>query len=188
MCGMRHFDRARRSAVGGVTVLTIAGFAFAGFALAGPSASAATTTTVVIKFGDLGDCGPSVYFCYVPSPATVSAGDTVVWTDQSGFGPHTVSRCDPQECAGDDGGTGPDSPLDGPVGPGQDFSHPFTGLGTYAYFSRIHGYALMHGTITVAAAGTTTTTSTTTTTATSTTTTTATTTTSATETTATTAP
>jgi plastocyanin len=169
MCDMRRFARVRRGAVGGMMVLTIAGSAYVGFAFAGPAASAQTaTTTVVIKFAE---CGVGIYFCYVPSPATVSAGDTVVWTDQSGFGPHTVTRCDPQVCAGQDGGTGSDSPLDGRVGLDQDFSHTFNGPGTYFYYCRIHGYALMHGTVTVAAADTTTTTTTTTTTASTTTTT-----------------
>jgi len=145
-------------------VLTIAGFAFAGSVLAGPAAAAPTTSTVIIK--SLGDCGPNTYFCYVPSPTTVSVGDTVLWTDQSGFGPHTVTRCDPQDCDGQDGGTGSDSPLDGPVGPGQDFSHTFAGPGTYVYYCRIHGYFFMHGSVTVAApdTGSTTTTNSTTTT------------------------
>jgi plastocyanin len=157
---MRHFARARSGAVRGLTVLTFAGFAFAGFAFPGPAASASTTTTVVINFGATGACGSGVYFCYVPSPATVSAGDTVVWTDQSGFGPHTVTRCDPAHCAGHDGGTGTDSPLDGTVGPGSDFSHTFTGPGTYLYYCKIHGYALMNGIVTVDASGPTTTAST----------------------------
>jgi plastocyanin len=146
--------------------LTIAGFAFAGLVFAGSTASAQATTTVVIKFGALGDCGPGVYFCYIPSPATVSVGDTLVWTDQSGFGPHTVTRCDPQVCAGQDGGSGSDSPLDGSVGPGSDFSHTFTGPGTYFYYCRIHGYALMHGSVTVSAADPNSTTTTTSSTAT----------------------
>src|SRR5262245_48886131 len=87
MCDVRHLAPARRGAVCGLMLLTYTGLAFAGIAVAGPAASASTTTTVVIHFGALGDCGPSLYFCYVPSPLTVSVGDTVTWTDQSGFGP-----------------------------------------------------------------------------------------------------
>ena len=135
----------------------LAGFAFAGSASADPS-----TTTVDIK---LGECGIGVYFCFVPSTATVSVGDTVRWTDQSGF-THAVTRCDPQDCEGNDGGTGSDGLPNGIVSsdPLQDFSHTFSGPGTYVYYCALHGYAAMNGIVTVAAAEDTSTTTTTTTT------------------------
>lgn len=159
---MRHFTRVRCAAVGSLMVFTFAGCVFAGFAFVGPAAAASTTTTVVSKFNSP-DCQDGLIFCYVPSDATVSVGDTVLFTDQSRFR-HTVTRCDPQQCVGHDGGTGSDPSFDAFVGPGPsvDFSHTFTGPGTYVYYCRIHGYANMHGTITVVAEGTSTTSTTTT--------------------------
>jgi plastocyanin len=167
MCDVRHFASARRAAVGSLIVLTFAGFAFAGLAFAGPAlaeptAAASSTTTVVSGFDT--DCGIGEVFCYIPSSATVSVGDTVLWADQSGFR-HTVTRCDPQQCEGHDGGTGSDSLLEAIVEPNLDVSRTFTGPGTYLYYCRIHTYGVMHGTITVAEQGTTTTSTTTTTTA-----------------------
>ena len=135
--------------------LVLVGFSI-GLGLAGSATAAPTTTTVETKFGNLGDCGSGVFFCYIPPSVTVSVGDTVLWTDLSGSA-HTVTRCDPQNCDGVDGGTGTDSPLDNLVAPGQDFSHTFTGPGTYVYYCQIHGYRNMNGLVTVASEETTTT-------------------------------
>jgi len=146
---MRHVSRVRRAVSSGLMVASLAGFAFAYFAFAGPATAAPTTTTVETHFGITGDCGSGVIFCYLPSTVTVSVGDTVQWTDLSGFD-HTITRCDPEHCSGAEAGTGSDAPLDGVVAPGQDFSHTFTGPGTYVYYCQFHGYGAMNGTITVA--------------------------------------
>ena len=99
-------------------------------------------------------CGSSM-FCYNPSALTVTAGDSVTWVNNSSA-PHTVTRCDPSACSGNGPGSGGQS---GPSSPtinasGGTFTFTFTGLGTYTYYCAIHGYAMMHGTITVVAATT----------------------------------
>ena len=93
----------------------------------------------------------------------MSVGDTVLWIDQSGFR-HTVTRCDPQQCEGHDGGTGSEGTFDAFVEPGgtsRTRSPVPAHISITAGFTR---YAGMHGTITVAAEGTSTTSTTTTTT------------------------
>jgi len=98
-------------------------------------------------------------FCFVPDQLTVAVGDTVSWVNASGA-EHTVTRCTPSACTGASGGTGTDASFgsaDVAAASGTTFSHVFTEPGTYVYYCKIHGYALMHGTITVTAAPTTTT-------------------------------
>lgn len=97
-------------------------------------------------------------FCFVPEQLTVAVGDTVSWVNTTGTA-HTVTRCTPAACNGASGGTGTDASFgsaDVAATSGATFSHVFTEPGTYVYYCRIHGYALMHGTITVTAAPTTT--------------------------------
>jgi LPXTG-motif cell wall-anchored protein len=78
---------------------------------------------------------------FSPRTLTVQAGDTVVWTNNSGLA-HTV--------------TADDSSFDsGTLSPGQAFSHTFSSGGTVAYHCRFHGAAGgigMAGTIVVQAA------------------------------------
>lgn len=97
-------------------------------------------------------CGPGpFFFCYSPQMLTVSPGDRVTWTNNS-LTPigHTVTRCTPSACGGVGGGTGTDKwPDSGTFHQGQTYSHTFTGPGTYVYYCTLHGYAQMHGTITV---------------------------------------
>jgi hypothetical protein len=91
---------------------------------------------------------------------TIVAGDRVTWVNKSGAA-HTVTRCTPAACNGASGGTGTDTSFtSGDVGAasGASFTHTFSQPGTYVYYCTIHGYALMHGTITVTAAVATTTT------------------------------
>ena len=87
------------------------------------------------------------------------AGDTVTWVNRTGV-EHTVVRCTPAACNGVSGGSAAtDSFAPGTVGAAQGatFSHTFAEPGTYVYYCTIHGYALMHGTITVSPAATATT-------------------------------
>jgi plastocyanin len=162
---MGHLACARRTGVSIVMVLGFGGFVFAGLASGQPATTSSTTTTVEIKYAQ---CGFGVFFCFDPSTAQVSVGDTVRWTDQSGF-THSVTRCDPQDCEGHDGGTGQDTWVNGTVSsnPVQDFSHTFSSAGTYVYYCSIHGYAAMNGTVTVNDAAQVTSSTTTTTTTTS---------------------
>lgn len=94
------------------------------------------------------------YFCFVPAQMTITAGDTVTWSNRSGT-EHTVKRCDPAGCDGKSGGTGTDANFGSAtiaLRAGGTFQFTFDQPGTYVYYCTIHGYSLMHGTITVTAA------------------------------------
>jgi LPXTG-motif cell wall-anchored protein len=131
-------------------VLAVIAVAFA-LAVWAPAGGAAAQTSVAISGS--GCAGGSV-FCFSPAELTIHDGDAVVWTNQT-TAPHTVTRCTPAACAGTGGGTGTDATFtSGNVGAGtgMTFSHTFHGTGTYTYFCTIHGFAVMHGTVTVIAA------------------------------------
>ena len=92
-------------------------------------------------------------FCFVPAQMRVAVGDTVTWVNRSGT-EHDVTRCSPAACNGASAGTGTDPSFKTgnlAAAAGATFSHTFTAPGTYVYFCTIHGYAAMHGTITVTA-------------------------------------
>jgi plastocyanin len=83
----------------------------------------------------------------------VAPGTTVTWTDNTTVG-HNVVRCDSGCPANVGPGTGSlagTTPvlMSPTINPGQTFSVTFNSPGTYNYYCSIHGYALMHGTITV---------------------------------------
>ena len=111
--------------------------------------------TVRIRFGT--DC-PSGGFCFEPPALTIADGDKVTWEDDTPE-MHTVTRCTPAVCNGNDGGTGTDASFisgsaipPGYYNPAGSYSHVFHGVGTYNYYCSIHGYSAMHGTVTVMAA------------------------------------
>jgi plastocyanin len=113
------------------------------------SASPAMTASIAIQDGP---CSPpsGTGFCFNPPAQTAASGEQVTWTNQSAAAPHEIERCTPSACAGQSGGTGGDSWAgSGVLNPGGVYSHTFTGAGTYVYYCPIHGYAAMHGTITV---------------------------------------
>lgn len=119
-------------------------------AVATPWSAAAATASVAIKEGPPGCSSPS--YCYTPATVTVFPGDTVTWSNGSDA-PHTVTRCTPSACAGNGPGTGPDDgPASGTVAANGSYSFTFHGPGSYLYYCTVHGYAVMHGTVTVAAA------------------------------------
>ena len=125
----------------------IAGFAGAGV----PAVSAAATgAAITIHEGPPGCSTPS--YCFAPSAVTVNAGATVTWTDGSDS-PHTVTRCTPSACSGAGGGTGSGTgPASAQFGQGQKYTAAFIGTGTYLYYCTVHGYSVMHGTVTVVSA------------------------------------
>jgi plastocyanin len=99
-------------------------------------------------------CGPLPFlFCFTPASVAAASGEQVTWSNQS-ITPigHTVTRCTPAACQGNGGGSGADVWTgSGTLFDGNSYSHTFTGAGTYIFYCMIHGYAQMHGTITVAA-------------------------------------
>jgi plastocyanin len=117
--------------------------------IVGLSASPATAASIAIQDGP---CSPpsGTEFCFNPPAQAAASGEAVTWTNQSEFAPHHIVRCTPSACAGNSGGTGGDSWAgSGVLSPGDTYSHTFSGAGTYVYYCSIHGYAAMHGTITV---------------------------------------
>ncbi len=117
-----------------------------------PQSAEAATHTVGID--GTPNCGSSM-FCYNPSSLTVTVGDSVTWVNNS-TAPHTVTRCNPSACSGNGPGSGGQSGPSSPIinASGGMFTFTFTSLGTYTYYCAIHGYAMMHGTVTVVAATT----------------------------------
>jgi plastocyanin len=114
------------------------------------SASPAMAASIAIQDGPCSS--PSgTEFCFNPPSQKAASGERVTWTNDSAFAPHQIVRCTPSACAGNSGGTGGDSWAgSGFLDPGAVYSHTFTGVGTYVYYCAIHGYAAMHGTVTVA--------------------------------------
>jgi len=140
----------RRSVIIALSLLFVAaGAAAAGVASAGASSSApATLPKVVVKILSGGKCVPASTFCYKPASVTVASGTRVVWVNKT-LTTHTITRCTAAACAGVDGGTGTQTGLGGTVGSGAKYKFVFRKAGTYNYYCQIHGYAVMHGTVTV---------------------------------------
>jgi plastocyanin len=103
--------------------------------LAAPRSSDAVTLpkNVLIVNGAPEVC--TSLFCYHPANLTVTVGTNVAWTNTSAA-PHTVT--------GVSGG-----PSSGTLLPGTRYTFKFTSPGTFTYFCTIHGFAVMHGTVTV---------------------------------------
>jgi len=121
------------------------------FAL-GEGVLGATTPPPVKKIAITGSaCVGGRLFCYKPAALTVKKGTKVVWTNATGT-IHTVTRCTKAACNGMTGGTGRQTKLASPsIQPHKSYAFLFTGLGTYRYYCKVHGYGIMHGTITVKA-------------------------------------
>jgi plastocyanin len=96
--------------------------------------------------------GGGTEFCYLPESATAVAGTPVTWTNATSVS-HTITRCTPSACAGNGGGTGKQAGFgDADLSPSTTYTFTFTAAGTYVYYCAIHGFAAMHGTITITAA------------------------------------
>ena len=110
------------------------------------AAAAAPASVTVSSTG----CGGSL-FCYKPSAVTVNNGSGVKWTDTTGV-QHTVTRCTPAACSGTGPGSGTDSTFtSATLAPNGTSTHTFNGTGTYNYYCTIHGFAIMHASVTVKA-------------------------------------
>ena len=150
---MRKTLTAAAGLVVGVAAVAVA--AILSLATGAAPAAGATNSISIVDTG--GSC--TTTYCFQPAQLTVAPGTTVTWTDHS-MATHTVTRCDSSACTGMGPGTGSDPAFDsGSIATGGSYSHTFTGVGTYNYYCAIHGFATMHGTVTVSASPTTTTTS-----------------------------
>ncbi|HEV2362128.1 MAG TPA: putative Ig domain-containing protein [Acidimicrobiales bacterium] len=109
---------------------------------------AAGTAVVSIIANGTGCAGE---FCFTPENVTIHQVGTVTWTNRTGFG-HTVTRCTTSACPGAGPGTGKDPAFtSGVIAPNGTFKETFHGVGTYNYYCQIHGFAVMHGRVTVLA-------------------------------------
>jgi plastocyanin len=133
-------------------VVAAAAVACSGLSLAVATTGGATdpvaVPAVAVAIQNGGACGQ--IFCFSPQTMTVASGTTVTWSNATAAD-HTVTRCDTVACPVGPG-TGTDAAFgSGLLGAGQTFSVTFQGLGTYNYYCQIHGYTIMHGTVTVVA-------------------------------------
>ena len=110
---------------------------------------AAASTAITITSGACGGGGTD--FCFNPESASALTGSPVTWTNQSGVS-HTATLCTPAACPGAPASTGSDKfNVSIAAAAGSTGSFTFTSPGTYYYYCLIHGYAAMHGRITVTA-------------------------------------
>jgi plastocyanin len=121
-------------------------------------ASAASASVSIVSNGTSG-CASG--YCYQPSSATLNSGDSLNLTNNS-FAPHTMTRCGTAPgqndagcvaigAAGNDGTSADKFSSPTLSASGGTFSHTFTAAGGYTYYCTIHGYGVMHATVTVAA-------------------------------------
>ncbi len=124
--------------------LLAAATAIGGWTVAGGAATVPTKAVAITS----SRCAGGNLFCFKPASLTVTRGTKVVWKNMTQVA-HTVTRCSPANC-GVSGGTGTDPKLGSPfINPGRTFAFVFHHPGTYRYFCKVHGYAAMHGIITV---------------------------------------
>jgi plastocyanin len=121
--------------------------------LAWSMAVAIASSPAAVSLVDAGTSGCASTHCYVPAATNITSDTQVTWTNTSTVG-HTVTRCTPADCAGQDGGTGNDNGFGGKehIAPGLSYQFTFADPGTYFYFCRVHGYSVMHGEVIVTAA------------------------------------
>jgi plastocyanin len=137
--------RTTRGVIGLVAAFGTSALACVALLAASSSASGITITLATCA-------GGGTEFCFSPEAAATQTGALVTWTDQSGVG-HQIAPCTPSACPGSPASTGNDTFNVFVAGNGHG-SFTFTSAGTYFYYCTIHGYAAMHGSITVTGAAT----------------------------------
>ena len=112
-------------------------------------ASSAAPPKAVVSIVGSTKCKPVSEFCYKPSSVSVASGTRVTFVNKT-LTTHTITRCTTAACAGHDGGTGTQAGF-GPktLAANAKYSFVFRKTGTYVYYCQIHGYGIMHGTVTV---------------------------------------
>jgi plastocyanin len=124
----------------------LSGLALSIVAATSMASAAAPASVTVTSTG----CGGSL-FCFKPPTLTVTNGASVEWMNSTAV-EHTVTRCTPAACGGMGPGSGTDSTFTSATLMAHgNFTHTFHGVGTYNYYCAIHGYAVMHGSVTVKA-------------------------------------
>jgi plastocyanin len=130
---------------------------FVALSCAGAAAAMVAAVVPAVAAGGItvtsGGCaGGGSLYCFSPEAASGTVGTAVTWTNTTSA-PHTVTKCDTTACPGAPASSGSDSfNANLATGSGSTASVTFTSPGTYVYYCTVHGYAAMHGTITVAAA------------------------------------
>jgi plastocyanin len=123
---------------------TVAGVAAAGASSAAPAAMPAVKVQIVAG----AKCMPASEFCFKSANINVHSGTRVTFLNKT-LTTHTVTRCTTAACAGHNGGTGTQAGLGSTIGANGKYSFVFRKPGTYLYYCQIHGYATMHGMVTV---------------------------------------
>jgi plastocyanin len=109
-------------------------------------ASTKPTNFTISMVGPSSTC--SIY-CFTPANPTIRQGDTVTFKNVSAT-THTAQTCTTGACNGVGPGTGTDPAFNSSfIGPTGKFVVQFHGVGSYNYYCMVHGYGIMHGTITV---------------------------------------
>ena len=84
---------------------------------------------------------------YDPNPLTITVGTAVVWTNNDGTAPHTVTSSDGMGCT--NGNAVVIRELDSPIIPlGVTFTYQFNTVGTFEYVCNVGGHQ-MRGTVEV---------------------------------------
>jgi plastocyanin len=140
----RHLALIVTLLVLGVSALAV-GVIEAGAATGRP----ATVTRKVVRIFPMSLCKNGAEFCFQPAKISIASGTKVIFKNKTTT-IHTVTRCLMPACPVS-GGTGTDTGFGSPgyIQPGTSYSFTFHGIGTYVYYCQVHGYAIMHGTITV---------------------------------------
>jgi plastocyanin len=129
-------------------MLAAAGIAGAGLLAAVAPATNAVAATKPSTVHAVGIITAGTGFAFAPKSLSIPSGQSVKWTNKTSA-PHTVTRCTMAAC-GVSGGNGTDpGPASGTLSHGQSYQLTFIRKGTYVYYCKIHGYAVMHGTLIV---------------------------------------
>jgi plastocyanin len=130
------------------TLFVVATSAFAVGVTNADASPGATRPKAVVKILSGAKCTPAATFCFSPSAKTVVSGTKVIFKNTT-LVQHTVTRCSMPACPVT-GGTGTDTGFGtASLLAGNRYAFVFKGTGTYVYYCQIHGYGVMHGTITV---------------------------------------
>lgn len=132
-----------------LSLLVVAGGATAASVATADAATPLAVPHAAIKAAAGSQCHPTAMYCWKPATRSIPSKGKIIWKNTT-IAPHNVTRCSAVPCSGVNGGTGTDTGLGSAnFGSGGKYTFKFTGKGTYNFYCTVHGYALMHGTVTV---------------------------------------